>query len=231
MKAVILAAGKGSRLSGYTKGKPKCLLALGKETVLQRELRILQTCGICRQDIYVVGGYRYECLQDLVPNLIVNDDYDQKDNSYSLGLALTKLPDDDVLVLDADLCFEEEIIYEILSDTHNNVLLSKRSKDTQESTGIVTTPDGKVSAIGKQYTDTGYVYLSIFKIDKRIIPILQSALLDEDSVNTWYTAAVTRLCADYDFYNHVTDAKWHEMDDKDDYLETIQMFGLGETRI
>lgn len=231
MKAVILAAGKGSRLSEYTKGKPKCLLTLGKETILQRELRILQTCGIRRQDIYVVGGYRYEDLQDLVPHLIINDDYEKKDNSYSLGLALTKLTDDDVLILDADLCFEAEIIHEILSDTHKNVLLSKRSKDTQESTGIVTTPDGKVSAIGKKYADTGYVYLSIFKIDQRIIPILRSALLDENSVNTWYTAAITQLCANYDFYNHVTDAKWHEVDEKNDYLETIQMFGLGEARI
>lgn len=231
MKAVILAAGKGSRLGEYTKGKPKCLLALGKETVLQRELRILQACGICRQDIYVVGGFQYELLQDLAPNLIINDDYDKKDNSYSLGLALTKLSEEDVLVLDGDLCFEEEMIHEILSDAHGNVLLSKRAKDTQESTGIVTTQDGKVSAIGKKYTDTGYVYLSIFKIAKQTIPALRRALLSAKSINTWYTAAITQLCADFDFYNHVTAAKWHEIDEINDYLETKQMFGLGEERI
>lgn len=203
MKAVILAAGKGSRLGEYTKGRPKCMLALGDETILQRELRILQVCGICKENIYVVGGYKHELLQDLVPNLIINEDYDKKDNSYSLGLALTQLSEDDVLVLDADLCFEEEIIHEILSDTHENVLLSKRSKDTYESTGIVTAQDGKVSAVGKKYADTGYVYLSIFKIAKGVIPMLQRALLSTKSVYTWYTAAITQICADYNFYNHV----------------------------
>jgi len=56
VKVIILAAGKGKRLSDYIKGKPKCLLMLGNETILQRELRMLRNCGISSQNIYVVGG-------------------------------------------------------------------------------------------------------------------------------------------------------------------------------
>ena len=41
MKAVILAAGRGSRLGKYTDDKPKCLIEIGGETLLDRELRLL----------------------------------------------------------------------------------------------------------------------------------------------------------------------------------------------
>ena len=226
MKAVILAAGKGSRLGTYTKGKPKCLLKLGSETILQREIRILQTCGIHRNEIYVVGGYRHELLRNDAPNLIINNDYEKKDNSYSLGLALKYVCDDNILILDADLCFEEELIYEILADEHENVLMSRKSKDLEESTGIVTSENRRVEAIGKEYVDTGYVYISIFKIAKQIIPEFRDRLLSRRSERTWYPNAITELCSDYMFYNHVTMAKWHEIDFVKAYLETLQMFGL-----
>lgn len=88
MKAIILAAGKGSRLGKYTEGKPKCLLALGEESVLSREIRILQECGFKEEDIYVVGGYKYKLLEPIAPNLIYNSEYNTKDNSYSLGIAM-----------------------------------------------------------------------------------------------------------------------------------------------
>lgn len=226
MKAIILAAGKGSRLGQYTEGKPKCLLALGEETILSREIRILQECGLQESDIYVVGGYGSHLLETVVPNLIYNPEYDTKDNSYSLGLALETVSDDDVLVLDADLCFDKELILEIMNDRNSNVLLSRKETDLEESTGIVTKASGVVSAIGKQYQNTGYVYLSIFKIGRDTIPDLRQELLAEKSAKTWYTAAITEICGKWTFYNRVTDQKWHEIDFLQDYLDTLEMFQL-----
>lgn len=226
MKAVILAAGKGSRLGEYTKGSPKCLLKLGSESVLSRELRLLQESGIRKEDIFVVGGYKYEELEPIVPNLIINPCYDTKDNSYTLGLALKTVNDDDVLILDADLCFEKELLMEIIRDEHENVLMSKKSEDLEESTGIVVGEDGYVKAIGKQYCDTGYVYISIFKIGKNTIKPFREALLTEKSEKTWYPLAITEICDEYRFVNRETLQKWHEIDFVEDYLETLQMFQL-----
>lgn len=228
MKAIILAAGKGSRLGEYTKGNPKCLLELGKETVLEREVRLLQEAGIPRQNIYVVGGYKYDTLKAIAPNLIINTEYIKKDNSYSLGLALQTVYDDDVLILDADLCFDKELLEDIIAYPQPNVLLSKVSDDLEESTGIVTAADGGVQAIGKQYQNTGFVYISIFKIGRETIPAFRSALLNERSVKTWYPLAITEICQDYRFINLVTGRRWHEIDFVEDYLETVDMFGLGE---
>ena len=52
MKAVILAAGRGSRLGKYTDDKPKCLIEIGGETLLDRELRLLSELGIKAQDVF-----------------------------------------------------------------------------------------------------------------------------------------------------------------------------------
>lgn len=226
MKVIILAAGKGSRLGKYTGGAPKCLLKLGSESILEREIRLLCQAGIPNENIYVVGGYHYEMLNPIAPNLIINDQFDTKDNAYSLGLALETVVDDDVLVLDADLCFETDLLNEIINETYKNVLLSKISHDLDESTGIVIGEDGFVKAIGKQYTNTGLVYVSIFKISKDTIPALRKALLNERSERTWYPLAITEICSKYKFVNKTTEQKWHEIDFEEDYLETLELFGL-----
>ena len=229
MKAIILAAGKGSRLGEYTKGNPKCLLKVGNETILEREIRLLQEVGIAHDDIYIVGGYKYEMLEDIAPNLIVNQDYDSKDNAYSLGLALRYVNDEDLLILDSDLVYKAELLEEIIQCKNKNALLSIRTNDTEESTGIVIGADGFVSAIGKQYRDTGFVYISIFKIGKDTIAPLREALLSERSEKTWYPLAITEICGQYKFVNLITEQKWHEIDCVEDYLETVQMFE-GELR-
>jgi choline kinase len=226
MKVIILAAGKGTRLAEFTNNHPKCLLKLGDETIIQREIRIIKECGIADKDIYVVGGYKYQELQDLVPNLIINTQYDVKDNSYTLGLALQTVYDDDVLVMDADLCFEHDLLKEVLNNHHENLLVSIKSLDQDESTGIVMEKDGSVKAIGKKYKSTGFVYISIFKIQKELIPEFRRLLLEKQSEKTWYPLAITNLCKKYKFYNHVTMCKWHEIDFIEDYYETLNMFNL-----
>ncbi|WP_020589346.1 NTP transferase domain-containing protein [Desulfobacter curvatus] len=226
MKAIILAAGRGKRLEKYTKGLPKCLLKLGNETVLSREIRLLQEAGISKENIYVVGGYKYELLLDDSPNMIINELFDVKDNAYSLGLALESVCDENVIILDGDLCFEQELLLQIINCPHKNVLLSKLSEDLHESTGIKISDNNVVTAIGKQYKNTGYVYISIFKIAKEIIVDFRKNLLEDRNSKTWYTSALTKLCNNHKFYNLVTNCKWHEIDFIEDYVETKQIFNL-----
>ena len=55
MKAVILAAGRGSRMGGRTEAKPKCLSVLAGKTLLDWQLEALRAAGI--GDIGIVRGY------------------------------------------------------------------------------------------------------------------------------------------------------------------------------
>ena len=60
MKAIILAAGKGTRLRPFNETKPKCLVELAGKSLLQHQLDTLSKCGIT--DIHVIGGYNADQL-------------------------------------------------------------------------------------------------------------------------------------------------------------------------
>lgn len=228
MKAVILAAGVGGRLKDFTKGAPKCLLKMGEETLLGREIRMLKELGFAAEDILVVAGYKHEMLNRCGATVLVNEKYDVLDNSYSLAIALQNVQNDDVIIMDADLIFDREILEDILSDKRENILLSKRSQDEEESTGIVTNTDGIASAIGKQYKNTGYVYISIFKVGKKHTHSFVEKLLLPRESRTWYTTALTELMKETNFYNKTVNHRWHEVDFVEDYWEARELFELGD---
>jgi choline kinase len=62
VKAIILAAGRGSRMQSLTDEKPKCLVELGGRTLLDRQLQALREGGV--DEIGIVTGYRRELLAD-----------------------------------------------------------------------------------------------------------------------------------------------------------------------
>lgn len=81
MKAIILAAGLGSRLLPLTIDRPKCLVPVGGRTILEHQLEALHGAGV--REVTVVGGYRFERLASFVhalpeerrPKLIFNPFY------------------------------------------------------------------------------------------------------------------------------------------------------------
>lgn len=230
MKAIILAAGVGSRFGKFTKENPKCLLTVGNETILGREIRILNEQGFKKEDIILMAGYKYEKLAGYDAKMIVNDKYDVTDNSYTLGLALRDV-DDDVIIMDADLVFDGKIIKSIIDNPEPNVILTKMSEDLSESTGIALRDDGSIYKIGKHIKDSGYVYISIFKVGKSAVKDFRTALLSERSEKTWYTAPLTEILDKHRFVNSITDLKWHEVDYEEDYNETKVLFGFEEGEI
>lgn len=229
MKAVILAAGEGKRLKELTKDAPKCMIKLAGETLLDREIHMLKDLGFSGEDIFVVSGYRHECLENCGAEVIFNSEYKSTDNAYSLGLALRRIgTDDDVIVMDSDLIFERSVLEMAVNSEKRNLVLSKKSEDLSESTGIATKADGTVEAIGKQYSNTGFVYISIFKFGKEVTREFTEALMEPRSVKTWYTLALTKVMQKYPFYNLPVPGLWHEIDFPEDYQEAKEIFETGE---
>ena len=62
MRALILAAGFGSRLMPLTQSKPKCMVEYEGRAIVDYEIEALRACGI--DEIAVVGGYLYPVLRD-----------------------------------------------------------------------------------------------------------------------------------------------------------------------
>ena len=73
MKAIILAAGMGTRLGKYTENLPKCMLNFNGKTLIQHQIDTLRECGIT--DIIIVKGHVPEKIQIPGVKYYINDDY------------------------------------------------------------------------------------------------------------------------------------------------------------
>jgi choline kinase len=94
MRAVILAAGLGSRLLPHTETRPKCLLKVGGRTILEYQLAALRQCGIT--DVVLVVGYQREKIRehlDVPVTYIENSEYASTGSSYSLWLTRDLITD------------------------------------------------------------------------------------------------------------------------------------------
>jgi choline kinase len=115
MRAIILAAGRGSRLQQTADGQlPKCLLTFGDRSLLERHLRLLEAAGV--EDIVLALGFRHELIEAELTRLgrrsqiVLNP-------RYELGSMLTVhcaagplTRGGDVLLMDADVLYHERIM-------------------------------------------------------------------------------------------------------------------------
>ncbi len=153
MKAVILAAGYGNRMRPLTDNVHKTLLQVGGKTIIDRMMEGLRRVAI--QDIVVVTGYLKEDVEehllqrhaDLRFRFVHNPRYRETNNIYSLSLALNTIDiDDDILLIESDLIFDESVIGRILASPHPNVALLDRYRSGMDGT-LVTVSDGVITSI------------------------------------------------------------------------------------
>ncbi|MBS5927986.1 MAG: NTP transferase domain-containing protein [Clostridium sp.] len=103
MRAILLAAGMGTRLRPLTLETPKSLTIVNNEPLIERQIRFLKECGI--NEIVVVTGYLKEKFEYLIDKygvkLVNNDKYDVYNNIYTMYLVKDYLSDS--YVIDADV--------------------------------------------------------------------------------------------------------------------------------
>lgn len=107
MKAVILAAGQGTRLKKYTQDLPKGMLEFMGKTVIQRQIELYRKCGI--KDIIVVRGFAGEKITYEGVKYYTNEDYASTNMVESLLAAKAEF-DDDLLLSYSDIVFGEEML-------------------------------------------------------------------------------------------------------------------------
>ena len=131
MKAIILAAGRGTRLDGAAV-KPKCLVEVGGLTLLRRQIDTLKSAGV--SDIVIVIGFggdtiRKECGNDDI-TFVENVRFAETSSLYSLSLARDHLTDGFV-VLNCDVLFHPQLLTSLLESSYENaLLLSDVDKET-----------------------------------------------------------------------------------------------------
>ena len=113
-RAIHLAAGQGTRLRPITNDRPKPLVELGGQSLLERNVETLERAGVTDQ--LVVTGYRADQIRDLGYDTVHNDVYDETEMVYSLFCAADEFPDGrDLLISYGDILYDQSVVDEILS--------------------------------------------------------------------------------------------------------------------
>jgi choline kinase len=126
--AVILAAGHGSRLRPHTDDRPKCLVEVGGSPMLVRCVEACRRAGV--RDLVVVAGYReaqvraaLDGISGVEATVAVNPRYAGTGTAVSLQLGLAAAAGRDVLVIEADVVFEVELLERLLGCPAANATL------------------------------------------------------------------------------------------------------------
>jgi choline kinase len=122
MKVIILAAGIGSRLMPLTNDRPKCMVKLLGQTLIERQIKIFHSYGI--NDITIVTGYKSKVVDIPDVNYVNNPNYETTNMNESLFCAL-KPSNSSVLVTYGDIVFEPKIVQQMLEIT-NDIRLAVR---------------------------------------------------------------------------------------------------------
>ncbi len=153
MRAIILAAGRGSRLENTAGDVPKCLARVGAATLLERQISALRAAGVSR--IVVVTGYRAGLVRALCGDAVTcieNTRHAVTNSLYSLWLARDFLGDGFV-VMNGDVLLHPRLLIELLASPYEDALLiSYRdgSAPLGDEEMKVVVRDGRVVEITKQ---------------------------------------------------------------------------------
>lgn len=243
MQAIILAAGMGKRLGKYTKDNTKCMLPVNGEKLIDRTLAILSHLNI--KKVTIVIGYKGENLKNYIGNkyqenldieYIDNPIYDKTNNIYSLSLAEDKMMEDDTILFESDLIYEENIVRKLIENPWPNLALVAKWEYWMDGTVVKIDQENNIlSFISKDIfdfhkTDEYYKTINIYKFSKefakeKYIPFL-NAYCKAWGNNEYYEQVLKVLT----FLNRtdlkalpIANEKWYEIDDVQDLdiAETI----------
>jgi L-glutamine-phosphate cytidylyltransferase len=116
MRVIFLAAGEGSRLGIETKDLPKPLVDINGKSIINRQIELFQNRGI--SDIIVITGAKKEKFNLKKISYVHDSKYNLHDQIGSLLVTKEKI-EEDVIILFADLLFDENILQQILSFNSN----------------------------------------------------------------------------------------------------------------
>ena len=148
MRAIIYAAGVGSRLGTGADHAPKVLLEFAGRSLLERHIDILTACGVT--DIVVVVGYAADRIEAALAGLtttartrtVYNPDYRQGSivTQWSVREALGE--GGDVLLMDADVLYDKRLIERLVASPHANCFLLDRAIEAGEEPVKLCVKDG-----------------------------------------------------------------------------------------
>ena len=174
MKAIILAAGIGSRL-GNSDPKPLTKLKNG-ESILYRQVGYLsEYIGI--NNIITIVGYKKDLIMESFPNLlyVYNNFYDTTNTSKSLLAGLHKIENEDVMWLNGDVVFEKKLLPKIIQCSQSCMAVKTNSVGEEEIKYNVF-DDGNIKEVSKTVSPALGEAVGINKVMTSDLPLFKANL-------------------------------------------------------
>ena len=244
MQAIILAAGMGKRLGQLTKNNTKCMVSVNGERLIDRMLTQLSSRSLSR--VVIVVGYKKNELISHIGNryddrikieYVHNDIYDKTNNIYSLALAKQYMLEEDTLLLESDLIFDDNMLELIINNPYPNLALVAKYETWMDGTMVRISEDNDImSFIPKKafkYSEIEHYYktCNIYKFSREFsstqyVPFLEA--YSKAMGNNEYYEQVLRVLTALDRSDlkalPITNEKWYEIDDVQDLDIAATMF-------
>jgi histidinol-phosphate/aromatic aminotransferase/cobyric acid decarboxylase-like protein/choline kinase len=244
MKAIILCAGYGNRMSPLTKTTHKTLLKIGEETIIDRILNSLINNDIL--NVVIVTGYLEEQLKrhinDNFSNLAVqyihNPRYRETNNIFSLALAFENISiDDDILLIESDIIYNDAVLQRAINAKYENVALVSPYKIGMDGTVVQLSSNKILNIFPPHLHDENFNLfdkfktLNIYKFSKdfcqkefRKLLIHYARSIDDNSYYELVLGIIIYMQRQYIYAEVIDNNDWFEVDDPNDLENALFQF-------
>ena len=183
-KALIVAAGLGSRLKKHTEELPKCMLDFGGKTLLQRQLEAYKESGI--RDVYLIKGYKKNKINYKGIKYFTNNDFKNNNilNSIFYG---EKIINGNIIISYSDILFEPFVVKRAIKSNHDisivvdidwkGYYVNRKDHPLTEAENVIFNSDNEVVKIGKINTgkdDVHGEFIGMLKLSNKGAEIFKS---------------------------------------------------------
>ena len=236
MKVLLLAAGRGTRISRYLSGNPKCTVDIGGQKLIRYTIDMFHRKGIT--DIGMVLGYRGDVIKDVLAGeegirFFYNPFYDVTNSIASAWFARDFLADcDDTLIMNADVYLQEELLDRVIACKKSPVMFADGTRK-EEADYKFRYHDGILEKYGKELTgdDITGEYIGIGKFSREFMPTFLARL--DEMISTqqhsvwWENILYSMVGTDQNVYVDEMDGLfWAEVDYVEDYQRILKFRGF-----
>ncbi|MDO5387276.1 MAG: phosphocholine cytidylyltransferase family protein [Pseudomonadota bacterium] len=234
MKILILAAGRGTRISRYLSGNPKCTVDIGGGTrLIEYTIDLLHSRGI--RDIGIVLGYKAEVIREILGGkgvtFFYNPFYDVTNSIASCWFAKEFIGGDDLLIMNGDVYLEDKLLDRILASEKSPVMFSDESrKETADYKFYY--ENGLLMKYGKDLAgeDITGEYIGIGRFAAEFLPEFVSrmeAMIDRQEHSVWWENVIYSMTEEQPVYvENVSGHFWAEVDYIEDYERILEHRGV-----
>ena len=226
----------GRRLGDLTKGHTKCMVEVNGTTLIDRAIQQLSKLNLTR--LVLVVGYKGKELKEYIGDrykdilkieYIENPIYDRTNNIYSLALAKDVLCEDDSLLLESDLIFEDSMLEMLVNHPDPNLALVAKYETWMDGTMVRIDSERNIvnfvpkAAFRYEDVDVYYKTVNIYKFSKdfaqkEYVPFLDaySKVMGNNEYYEQVLRVITMVHNSTLKALDIKDKKWYEIDDIQD---------------